>query len=111
MAVNPEHWHLSKTVSLSHIGATVGAVAVGLSAYFGVIERLSLLEQSFIDLSERVISVLETQRRIDDKQDQSLAALREDVRADIRGIESGIAQVNAKLDRLIENMLNGRPDR
>lgn len=103
---NPEHWHLSKTVSLSHIGTTIGAVVIGLTAYFQVLERLSLLEQSFIALSDRVITVLETQRRIDDIQDSSLIAFRDEVRGDIRGMESGLSQINAKLDRLIENMIN-----
>jgi hypothetical protein len=91
-------WHLDRGVSLSHISATVLLVMGGVSAYFGVTERLSVLENQFVDLSDRVIRLLESQRRIDDDQDQDLAEFRSEIRTEMR-------EINAKLDRLIENVV------
>lgn len=101
MQQEPNHWHLSKTVNLGHLIATSLFVLGGLSAYYGVTERLALLEREFINLSSRMVSVLENQERTDSIQDRDLVSFRNEVRSDIR-------QINAKLDRLIETLVDNR---
>lgn len=92
-----KEWHLEKGVSLSHIIATGTLLIAGVAAFYGLQERISILEREFVNLSERVVRVLEAQQRVDDAQDRDLVSFRNEVRTDIR-------QINDKLDRLIEGL-------
>lgn len=92
------HWHLQKSVSVSQIAALVLIFLGGLAAFYGVAERLSVLESQFAELSARVVRVLEAQQRVDQSQDASLTQFRSEMRQDVRDIQS-------KLDRLIESLI------
>ena len=90
--INKEQWHLDKSLSVGHLLTTIILCAAAVSAFYGVTERLSIVE-------ERIITILEQQTRIDAAQDANLIQFRNDMR-DIT------VDLNHKLDTIIEHMLN-----
>lgn len=103
MEEQPQDWHLSKTVSLSHILSTVALLLGAVAGYVSFSNRLAVLESQFLELNVRVVRVLESQARVDSSQDAALHQFRAEMREDVREIQS-------KLDRLIEAQIprNGR---
>ena len=98
-----EKWHIDKGVSVPAVImaflAITGFVLGGLFAFTRVSERLTVLEQEFLSLNQRVVRVLEAQQRIDDAQDRELQSFRSEMRTDIQ-------QINDKLDRLTEVLID-----
>lgn len=86
-------WHLEKTVSIGHILTTLVIMVGAFGAWNSMSERLSVLETQYVNLSERVVNLLERQANTDARQDESIQQFRGEIRQDIRGI-------NEKLDRI-----------
>ena len=77
-------WHLEKTVSISHIVATVTAIVAIVTAWGNLNTRLSLLEQSITAYAAAEI-----------KRDTEGKEFKIEIRA-------AVNRINDKLDRLIE---------
>lgn len=86
------HWHLEKTISVSHIITTLGIIGAALSAYYSLGNRVTVVE-------ERILSLLENQSRIDSAQDASLSQFREQMR-------DSTVEINSKLDLVIQELLS-----
>jgi len=87
-------WHLEKSVSLGHIVSTVGVFCMLVAGYISISERIAILENQQLWVSDRIVTILETQRTIDARQDIELIEIKRQIREDFRDI-------NQKLDRLV----------
>ena len=88
---NSGAWHLDKSLSVGHFLTTIVLCAAATSAFYGVTERLSVVE-------DRIITILEHQTRIDAAQDAQLMQFRVDMR-------DMTTDLNNKLDTIIDHML------
>ena len=90
-----QQWHLEKSVSVSHLLTTV-TILIGLvAAWFALEGRVIVLETQYMELSNRVVTLLENQAETDQRQDATQATFRVEMRQDAQTI-------NAKLDRVLE---------
>ena len=79
-----QHWHLEKSVSVSHIISTVMIVISALIFAIKMDSRVTMLEQAIM-----------TQHSTDDKQDSERLRVATELKTNLKDI-------NDKLDRLIE---------
>jgi len=97
-----KQWHMEKSVSVSHILTTIGMVVVLAAGWNSLTARLAVVESQQTAFNERVLSMLQEKRRIDDRQDREIATIYSHARDDYRTI-------NEKLDQLVnESSLRGR---
>ena len=90
-----QQWHLEKSVSDSHL-LTAVTILIGLvAAWFALEGRVIVLETQYMELSNRVVTLLENQAETDQRQDATQATFRVEMRQDAQTI-------NAKLDRVLE---------
>ena len=82
---------MDKSLSVGHLLTTIILCATAVSAFYGVTERLSIVE-------DRIITILENQTRIDAAQDATLLQFRGDMR-------DMTTDLNNKLDTIIDHML------
>lgn len=86
-----KEWHLDKSLSVGHILTTAILFASAVSAFYSLSTRLSVVE-------DRIISILESQVRIDAAQDANLTQFRDDMR-------DMTVDLNAKLDIITAHLL------
>jgi hypothetical protein len=87
-------WHLEKSVSLGHIVSTLGVFCMLVAGYISMSERIAILENQQVWVSDRIVAILETQRSIDLRQDAEMNEIKRQIREDFR-------EINNKLDRLV----------
>ena len=79
-----KHWHLEKSVSISHLISTILIIISVITFASKMDTRVTVLEQ-----------IVTVQHTIDDKQDQERIRIADELKENLRNI-------NNKLDRLIE---------
>ncbi len=89
------HWHLEKSVSITHILSTVVMVLGALSFSFSMDKRIAILEASSNQQTYALTRLLEDQRRTDAKQDVELETVRRQAREDYNAL-------GEKMERLIQ---------
>ena len=94
MADSQTHWHLEKSVSLSHIISTITLFLMLAGGYATMAERLAVLESQQQESTQRILNLMEYQRITDTRQDSQVSEVRRQTREDLQII-------NAKLDELI----------
>ena len=95
--MNPEtgNWHLDKKVPISIIVVLLVYLAGGLWFLSKLESKVTAVEVAQTAILTSRVVMLDTQRRIDDRQD------RDQVAAD-RSTTESLREMNGKLDRLIE---------
>lgn len=87
-------WHLEKSVSLGHIMTTVVLLLTLAGGYTTISERIAVLENQQSAFNDRMIALIENQRRMDGRQDAEIQEIRQQIREDLKSI-------NSKLDTMI----------
>lgn len=83
-------WHLDKSVSVAHIGTTIGLIVGALWFFAGQDTRISNLELNIKHLqAERAADQGRTEKKFDE-------------------LKTDLRMINTKLDRLIESQAHGR---
>jgi hypothetical protein len=86
--------HINPTVGVGHILTTLALLATIIGGYQSFSERLAVLESSQQFSQERILTILETQKNTDIRQDAEILEIKRQMREDYRDI-------NNKLDQLI----------
>lgn len=80
------HWHLEKSVSLTHLLSTLTLFAMLVAGWVAISERIAVLESQQSSFNERIISMLENQRHTDARQDADILEIKRQIREDYREI-------------------------
>lgn len=98
MSDDRRQWHMEKSVSLGHIITTLALLMTLIGGYTSISERIAVIENQQASFNARIVSMLESQRSIDSKQDGELLEIKRQTREDLRDI-------NRKLDNLIQRQI------
>ena len=80
------HWHLEKSVSLTHILSTAGLLMAMVGGYANMTSRMAVIESQQAQFNRQVVQILEAQSRIDARQDAEIGDLKRIIREDYREI-------------------------
>lgn len=94
------HWHLKKEVTVAHILTSVGIVAIMLGSWFSLSAAVAALDTRTENITESRMSVVESQIGSSDAY----------MRENFRNINSSLALINSKLDRVEERSIENRRD-
>ncbi|BBP82463.1 hypothetical protein PHLH8_21050 [Pseudomonas sp. Pc102] len=89
------HWHLDKSVSISHILTTVVLLLGALKFSFDMEKRIALLEANTNVQTSALTQLLDNQRRTDARQDAEIDAIKRQAREDYMDL-------GKKMERLID---------
>lgn len=89
------HWHLDKSVSISHILTTVVLLLGALKFSFDMEKRIALLEANANVQTSALTQLLDNQRRTDARQDADLDSIKRQAREDYMDL-------GKKMERLID---------
>lgn len=89
------HWHLDKSVSVSHILTTAVLILAALKFSFDMEKRIAILEANTSMQTAALTQVLDSQRRTDAKQDAELDQIKRQAREDYMDL-------GKKMERLID---------
>lgn len=95
--MEPESWHVEKGIQVGTIFSLLVAVAGGVMAFesqSGDIQELTVLQSQLVSA---VANAEDAQNRTNDRQDNTTAQFRTEMREDVNAI-------HVKLDRLIERL-------
>lgn len=98
MSDDRRQWHMEKSVSLGHIITTLALLMTLIGGYTSFSERIAVIENQQASFNARIVSMLESQRTIDSKQDGELLEIKRQTREDLRDI-------SRKLDNLIQRQI------
>lgn len=89
------HWHLDKSVSISHILTTAVLILSALKFSFDMEKRIALLEANTNVQTSALTQLLDNQRRTDARQDAELNQIKAQAREDYMDL-------GKKMERLID---------
>lgn len=92
------HWHLKKEVTVAHILTSVGIISILVASWFSLSAAVAALDVRTQNITESRMSVVEAQI------DSSNGYMREN----FREINSSLALINSKLDRVEERTIENR---
>lgn len=95
--VGGRHWHLEKSVSLTHILSTAGLLMAMVGGYANMTSRMAVIESQQAQFNRQVVQILEAQSRIDARQDSDIAELKKIIREDYREILHKLDNLQGKL--------------
>ena len=89
------HWHLDKSVSISHILTTLVLLLGAIKFSFDMEKRIALLEANATTQTAALTQLLDNQRRTDARQDADIDSIKRQAREDYM-------EIGKKLERLID---------
>ncbi len=92
------HWHLKKEVTVAHILTSVGIISILVASWFSLSAAVAALDVRTQNITESRMSVVESQ----------IDSSNEYMRENFREINSSLALINSKLDRVEERTIENR---
>lgn len=80
------HWHLERSVSLTHILTTMALMVTMVGGYANMTARLAVLEAQQVQFNQQVVQILAVQSKIDSRQDADIVDVKRMIREDYREI-------------------------